>query len=91
MNIIFFKATDGDLFDKHVREGADVNVKSEVIRLVQHLLKSNSEDILTNLKKHPYYRNVPLLQIQDTHKYLSSCEFKNDAIMKAVQILLYPR
>lgn len=80
-----------DLFESYIKEGKDENIPMESIAFIQRLLGSSDEAIEKNLKLHPLYLKVPLTQINETYAHLRSLKYKNEHLMKVVQILLYPK
>lgn len=83
--------SDENIFNHYIKEGRDVNLRNEVLTFIQEKLNSKSDEIETNLKKHPFFVNVPLLQIEETYNYLSDRGYKNEDLEKVVQLLLYPK
>ncbi|KAJ8961176.1 hypothetical protein NQ318_008857 [Aromia moschata] len=42
------------------------------------------------MKLHPYYRQVPIKDMQDSYDYLTKHKFQNHNIFKVMHVLLYP-
>lgn len=67
-----------------------MNPYKELFSFLRSLLQVKEID-LNKFKKHPYYQNIPYIQMEETYSYLKSLQFSNSAILKALYILLYPR
>ena len=76
-------------WEQTMRYRNNLNTFNDVVDLVSSLLKADKDVIAFNLKKHPYPRNVPLMNIRNTVNYLMK-RFNNEAIVKAAPIVLYP-
>lgn len=64
----------------------------DVIAYFKSILEINDKKTLAgNLKKHPYYLNVPLKDIGYTFSYLVQAGFQRPNIYKVLWILLYPQ
>ncbi|XP_043507761.1 transcription termination factor 5, mitochondrial [Frieseomelitta varia] len=61
---------------------------------VSYILKKEFGDnkihLLSSIKKHPFWKSIPLLRIDKTIKYLKKY-FSIEDICKNIQIILYPR
>jgi len=82
--------TNRESFNLYLRAGKDVNNTNEVLVFVKRLLKREDETIETNLKKHKYFRHVPLIEIERSYKFLKRRRFTNQSIANVTQVLLYP-
>ncbi|CAH0381028.1 unnamed protein product [Bemisia tabaci] len=48
-------------------------------------------DIVVRLNRHPYWRTVPLIQVDETLQFLLNNNFTKEDIYKSIHIVLYPR
>ncbi|XP_025834710.1 transcription termination factor 5, mitochondrial isoform X2 [Agrilus planipennis] len=78
-------------FDAHIKEGVDENSIMALKRFMQSILKRDYREFEKDLKRHPFYLKVPFLQIQETLQYLEERNYEIPTILKAIQILLYPK
>lgn len=79
-----------DVFDEYVKEGKDVNRKRELMKLIRSMVKD--DDIIEErFMKHPFFLNVPFVEIEKTYLYLRAHSFLNKQIAVAMPILLYPK
>lgn len=77
--------------DSDILSGIDLNDAKEIMIFLSGLLKCKSKLFEKQLKKHPHYCAVPLIQMEDTYNYLIEMKFTNDDICRVVSILLYPK
>lgn len=82
---------DTTKFDIHIKEGRDTNTLSDIYAFLKGTFKKETSEFESTLKKHPYYLQVPLLQMEETYFYLRDERFNNSAISKVIYILLYPK
>ncbi|GJQ86720.1 hypothetical protein Trydic_g14790 [Trypoxylus dichotomus] len=76
-------------FNHHVRNTKDMNVLNDILTLLKHMLNTDTPAIEYNLKKHPFYLQIPLVNIEKTCKHVQK-SFSNHSIIKVLPILLYP-
>lgn len=77
-------------FDLRIKQGKDVNPYQEVQLFLRRLLRTDKIDF-EKFKKHPFYQNIPYVQMEETYDYLKALKYSNNSILKAIHILLYPR
>ncbi|XP_044730263.1 transcription termination factor 5, mitochondrial [Chrysoperla carnea] len=82
-------STDAD-FEKYVISGADKTRGMDVINYLKDKLKDKSNDIRSELMKHPFWFHVPLVQVSETCEYLCK-NYNVQDIKEVAQILLYPK
>ncbi|KAF2900922.1 hypothetical protein ILUMI_05262 [Ignelater luminosus] len=79
-----------DNFHSHVRESRDHNTISEILFLLKTLLQADGNKLEMNLRKHCYFKNIPLVDIEKSCKLLKKLKFSNKSITEVIQVVLYP-
>lgn len=74
----------------HIKQGKDINSYQELQLFLKSLLRTEKIDF-NKFRKHPFFQNIPYVQIEETYDYLKSLKYSNNSILKALHILLYPR
>ncbi|XP_063993535.1 transcription termination factor 5, mitochondrial isoform X2 [Diachasmimorpha longicaudata] len=77
-------------FDRFLRSGVHRMKGEEIAVLLKKYLNKNTDEIQEGIKKHPLWKHVDLVTIQDTLMYLMEY-FDVDDIFKNIQLLLYSR
>lgn len=79
------------MLEQFIRQGKDVNVKSDVHAYLKGILRvDDSKNLHEKLSRHPYHLYVPLKDIGATFNYLIECGLERTNIYEAMWILLYP-
>lgn len=78
-------------FDDHIKDGRDVNRPNELKVFLKNLLNRDPKIFYPILQKHPFYLQVPLVQMKETYDYLRTLKFHNEAICRVIFILLYSK
>lgn len=78
------------VFDSHIKQGKDINPHNEVRMFLKSLLQEETIDF-EKFRKHPFYQNVPYVQMEETYDYLTTLEYNKASILNALHILLYPK
>lgn len=89
--MLFYLAKEESFFDDYVKENRDTNSISVLKVFLEKLFKTDISKYFILFKKHPFYRQVPLVAIEDSFLFLKEEKFTNDSILPVIFILLYSR
>lgn len=76
-------------FDRHVREGKDVNSLNDLFTFLKSLFRVKSFNV-KRWKQHPFFQNIPFVQMEDTYAHLRKLKFTSKSILKVMHVILYP-
>ncbi|KAF7285021.1 hypothetical protein GWI33_012335 [Rhynchophorus ferrugineus] len=85
-----FGHTDDAYFDNYIKEGKDINMKSDLINFLAVLFQQDKKDISKKISVHPLCQYVPFIDMQATYDFLIKTGFSKDNIYRVLPILLYP-
>lgn len=89
--IFFYLAQQERIFDNYIKECRDINYSSVLRAFLKKLFKIDTSPYFPLFQKHPFYRQVSLVSIEDTFLYLNEEGFTHDSILHVIFVLLYPR
>ncbi|XP_055539593.1 transcription termination factor 5, mitochondrial [Wyeomyia smithii] len=78
-------------FERYVRDGYDRTMGQDTWHYLNRIFKQEGKKALSQIKLHPNWYHVPVVQLSNTYEYLTEKGFVLDSIFENVQILLYPR
>lgn len=77
-------------FDKYVRDGLDPSKGKDLAIFVSEYFKKDFKKVKLFLRRHPYWKEIPLVDVKATINYLRYKQFSNEDISDNLYLLLYP-
>ncbi|XP_072376249.1 transcription termination factor 5, mitochondrial [Diabrotica undecimpunctata] len=89
--LTILKSDVDDAFEEYVKEGKDINKQRDLFQYLRKLFSVSMKEVKMKIQCHPFYLQVPLIDMQETYDYLKSEKFSKEHIYNVLYIILYPK